>query len=238
MIRRGERGPSYQKEAASAAGRSATKASTRAWIGLASLGALALLAVPAVGDALFAHESATLDWDVQRWILAHRQPRLVTVFFVITTLGGITGMRVLAVLGALDLWRRGQRRGAACVLGATVAAFGLFTLLKRLYARGRPPVLDGSMADDYSFPSGHATMSAAVCCTLAYLYWRLGLVRGRPAIVLMILLPLAVGISRIYLDVHWATDVFGGWTVGLLVALLAAALCDPEPRSPAPLLDR
>jgi undecaprenyl-diphosphatase len=74
-------------------------------------------------------------------------------------------------------------------------------------------------------------MSAAVCCTLAYLYWRAGLVRRGPALAVAILIPLVVGVSRIYLDVHWATDVLGGWSAGLPVAVLAAALCERVARA-------
>jgi undecaprenyl-diphosphatase len=169
------------------------------------------------------------DLEVQQWVLAHQRPPLATLAFLITAAGGITGMRVLSVLGALDLWRRGRRRPAACLLAVAVAAFALFTVMKKVYARPRPAALDGSIADDFSFPSGHATMSAAVCGVIAWLYWRGGLVRRGPALAVAILVPLVVGTSRVYLNVHWATDVLGGWCAGLLIAALAAALCDGTP---------
>jgi undecaprenyl-diphosphatase len=168
----------------------------------------------------------SFDLDVQQWMLTHQHPTLATLAFLTTTAGGITGMRVLSVLGALDLWRRGRRRRAACALAVALAAFALFTVMKRVLARPRPSALDGSISDDFSFPSGHATMSAAVCCTIAWLYWRAGLVGRGPALALAIIVPLIVGISRVYLNVHWATDVLGGWSAGLLIAVVAAALCD------------
>jgi undecaprenyl-diphosphatase len=168
----------------------------------------------------------SFDAEVQRWVLAHQRPALVTLFFLVTTAGGITGMRVLSVLGAIDLWRRGRRRLAACALAVSLVAFGLFTVAKEVVGRSRPLSLDGSVADDFSFPSGHATMSAAVCCALAYMYWRAGLVHRAPALAFAILVPLVVGISRVYLELHWATDVLGGWSAGLLVAAAAAASSD------------
>jgi undecaprenyl-diphosphatase len=75
----------------------------------------------------------------------------------------------------------------------------------------------------YAFPSGHATLAVAVCGTLAYVLWRERLLSGAAAIGAGIALPVVVGISRVYLDMHWATDVAGGWLAGLIVAAAAAA---------------
>jgi undecaprenyl-diphosphatase len=204
----------------------------RVWAALLSLGALGLLGLRPVGDAIFAHGMASMDGGVRHWALAHRSPALSTLFLAVTAVGGITGMRILSVLGAVDLWRRSRRRAAAGAFAVSPVAFGLFTIMKTIYARPRPPALGAPFADDYAFPSGHATMSAAVCCTLAYLYWRHGLVRREAALAFAILVPLLVGMSRVYLDMHWTSDVVGGWSVGLLVAIVAAALCDdhvPDP---------
>jgi undecaprenyl-diphosphatase len=69
-------------------------------------------------------------------------------------------------------------------------------------------------------------VSAAVCCTLAYVLWREGLTGGRAALTLAALVPLLVGGSRLYLNVHWATDVLGGWCAGLFIAVFSAMLYD------------
>jgi undecaprenyl-diphosphatase len=66
----------------------------------------------------------------------------------------------------------------------------------------------------------------AVCCTLAYVFWREGFVGRTTAIVVAVLVPFIVGLSRVYLDVHWATDVLGGWCLGLLIAVLSVVLYD------------
>lgn len=168
----------------------------------------------------------TFDGAVQAWILAHQYPLAHGFFLWVTIAGGITSMKVLAAAGAAWLWVRGRRVGAALVLLAPVLAIPLFNILKQVYARPRPLGLGGAAETDYSFPSGHATASAAVCCTLAYIFWREGLVGGRWALAFAVLIPLIVGTSRLYLNVHWTIDVLGGWSAGLCVAGLSAVLHD------------
>jgi undecaprenyl-diphosphatase len=196
----------------------------RDWAAVVLVGTLALSGFAKLGEDVFAHESTSFDAAVQRWILAHQQPLVERTFYWITTLGGINGMRVLAVGGAAYLWYRGRRRVAAGVLVIPVIAVLLFDALKQLYARPRPRGLGGAVDSSYSFPSGHATAAAAVCCTLAYVLWREGFIRGRAALALAVIVPLLVGFSRLYLNVHWATDVLGGWCAGLVIAVLSVAL--------------
>lgn len=198
----------------------------RDWLVVVLVGTAALLGVAKVGEDVFEHESTSFDGVVQAWMLAHQHPLADRFFVWITTIGGITGMCVLALAGAAWLWYRGRRRVAAGVLVAPALAITLFNVVKRIYARPRPLGLGGRVASSYSFPSGHATASAAVCCTLAYVLWREQLMRGRLALVLAIALPLLIGASRVYLNVHWATDVLGGWSAGVLVAVLSAVLYD------------
>ena len=66
--------------------------------------------------------------------------------------------------------------------------------------------------------------------TLAYVYYREGLTRRSVALTLAILIPLLTGLSRVYLNVHWATDVLGGWSAGLVIAVLSMLLYDRERR--------
>jgi undecaprenyl-diphosphatase len=194
------------------------------WVVVVLVGTGALVGFAKVGENVFAHESAGFDRAVQGWMLVHQVPLLHTIFLWITRLGGIMGMRVLALAGAAYLWYRGHRRIAAGVLVVPVVANALFEIMKRVYARPRPLGLGGRVDSSYSFPSGHATVSAAVCCTLAYVLWREGLIGPRTALTLAMLAPFLVGVSRLYLNVHWATDVLGGWSVGLFIAVLSAAL--------------
>jgi undecaprenyl-diphosphatase len=86
----------------------------------------------------------------------------------------------------------------------------------------------------YSFPSGHATTSAAVAVTLCYVLARERIISWRVAILVGGTVPLLVGLTRLYLDVHWTTDVIGGWAVGLFVAAMCASLYEYLRRNAPP----
>jgi undecaprenyl-diphosphatase len=147
----------------------------------------------------------------------------------VTGLGG-TGVLTfitLAVAGFLALDRKSH--AALFVVAAVAGGMLLSTLLKLGFDRPRPDLVPhGALVYTASFPSGHATVSAVVYLTLGAL-----LARVQPRLVLKlyllglaILLTVAVGISRIYLGVHWPSDVLAGWAIGAAWALLcwAAAL--------------
>ena len=198
------------------------------------LAIVALIGVAKVGEDVFAHETTSFDGAVQHWALAHQAAVLTPVFVLITTIGGVASMSILALMGSLFLAVRGHRRGAAGALASPAVAVVLFTLEKRAYARTRPTGLGGIVPSSYAFPSGHATASTAVCCTLAYVFWREGYISRPLALVIAILPPLLIGVSRIYLNVHWSTDVIGGWSAGLLIAVLFAGLYDRQRRKSGP----
>lgn len=136
----------------------------------------------------------------------------------ITALGGypILVVMVGAVVGFLLVSRR---FGPALFVLLSVGAGTLVGhLLKLAYDRPRPDVVDHLVAiHTPSFPSGHATMSAVVYLTLASLILRLVDSRAVRAYVLTIAIALtvSVGLSRIYLGVHWPSDVAAGWAIGV-----------------------
>jgi undecaprenyl-diphosphatase len=147
----------------------------------------------------------------------------------VTGLGG-TGVLTfitLAVAGFLAL--DGKRHAALFVIAAVGGGMLLSTLLKLGFDRPRPDLVPhGALVYTASFPSGHATVGAVVYLTLGALLARVqaGRVLKLYLLALAILLTVAVGISRIYLGVHWPSDVLAGWAIGAAWALLcwAAAL--------------
>jgi undecaprenyl-diphosphatase len=141
----------------------------------------------------------------------------------ITALGSFTvlGLVVLAVSVFLVLARK--LRTAAFVVVATVSGALASSLLKHLFSRPRPHLFPhGDYVVSASFPSGHAMISALVYLTLGALLARIVPRRRLKLYVMMIALTLTllIGISRVYLGVHWPTDVLAGWAAGAGWALL------------------
>ncbi len=140
-----------------------------------------------------------------------------------TALGsfGVLTIITLAVVGWLVI--SGKRRTAAFVLVAVVGGVLSSHLLKMGFDRTRPDLVPHLVAVfTSSFPSGHAMMSAVVYLTLGNL-----VARSQPSVAIKIYivslawcLTLIVGLSRVYLGVHWPSDVLAGWTVGACWALI------------------
>ena len=141
----------------------------------------------------------------------------------ITALGSPTvlGLAVAAVVGFLAL--QGLYKNAVFVLVASLGGWFLNDLLKAMFARPRPSVVPHLReVFSLSFPSGHALTSAVVYLTLGVLSMR---VAERPVvkwycIAIAMSATALVGLSRLFLGVHYPTDVLGGWLVGLCWALI------------------
>jgi undecaprenyl-diphosphatase len=197
---------------------------------LATGSAVALLAThAAVVDAVEDNSAvALLDAPVHAWIIGHRTGALDSVMTAISTIGGGVGMTALAlVTAALLLWRR-RRAEAAVVMVAPPGAQLLSDGFKMLYGRARPPVADQlEVSTSYALPSGHtlgATVVLGVVAAVGVLSVR-GLVRQAAVVAVAAAGMLLVGTSRLYLGVHWPTDVESGYLLGgAWLALCVGAL--------------
>lgn len=141
----------------------------------------------------------------------------------ITALGSPTvlTLTVSTVCGYLMMARRWGMMWMAA--GSSLAGWGVSIGLKLVFARARPDALfHGTLADGYSFPSGHAMMSAVVFLTLATLVARLAPRTRLRLYVMGVAMGMSglVGLSRVYLGVHWASDVAAGWAAGAAWAVL------------------
>ncbi len=194
------------------------------WMLIAIVSAIALAVFADVGEDVAEKSTGTLDNAVRAWFLAHQNPTLYKIAAVLTWIGSPTIMVIVAI--AAGVWfYRGSGRSKAGVMVAAPAAGGLLAGgMKLLYGRARPAGAALFNERTFSFPSGHAATSAAVMVTLCYVLARERIISWPAAILIGGLVPLIVGLTRLYLDVHWTTDVVGGWTVGLFVAAMSAAL--------------
>ena len=142
----------------------------------------------------------------------------------VTALGGVTVMTMVTTVAVLAFLMHRRRWHAGIMATTVLFAFVSSETLKKLYDRPRPALVPhGSYVYSSSFPSGHSTLSAATFLTLAVLIASLEPNRGTKWMVfaLAALLVLGIGFSRVYLGVHWPSDVLAGWSLGAAWALAA-----------------
>lgn len=142
----------------------------------------------------------------------------------VTALGGTTIVTMVTILGILAFAFHRRYRHAAVMAGAVLLAWLSSDITKMLFDRPRPDLVPhGAYVYSGSFPSGHSTLATATYLTLAMLVASLeprrrtkALAYGLAGIVLV-----GVGLSRVYLGVHWPSDVLAGWCLGSAWALVA-----------------
>lgn len=141
----------------------------------------------------------------------------------VTSLGGVPVLTMIAVIAVLYLFVSRQFASAA-LLAVSIAGGGLLTaVLKFGFARPRPDLVDHLVTvHSMSFPSGHAMSSAVVYLTIGALLANAERRRDVRGYIFVVagFLTLVVGMSRVFLGVHYPTDVLAGWTLGSAWALL------------------
>ncbi len=183
--------------------------------------AAAAVTVSVHHGAPFAPERVAVRWSVAR----HGEPALSLARALTDTGTGLIPY-LAAVLGGLLAGRgtRGRIRAVACAVAVLAVGQAIRFGLMRLLTRPRPPVTDWAQyASGYAFPSGHATTAVLAAGILAWGIAR----RARPAVAgtwcaVLAVWAAGVGLTRVYLGVHWPVDVLAGWF--LAAALLALAL--------------
>ena len=159
---------------------------------------------------------ARADAALAESIRVHVNPVILRAFAVVTHFGDVLSMSLLGVVVALLLW---QRRQPALALGWVLAVGGnalLNPLLKRVFERVRPVHEHGLVSElGWSFPSGHTSSSTVAYGMLAYIAIRTLPPRWHlPAVLTAAALAFSVGCSRIFLQVHFASDVAAGFASG------------------------
>jgi undecaprenyl-diphosphatase len=191
--------------------------------------ALALWGFIETADAVF--ENETQDFD--RWMLSALRdaenpadpvgPRWVEEMARdVSALGGFAWITFATVVIAIYLWIDNKTHMALFLIAATGSGALLSMLLKSFFARPRPDLVPHlSQVFSSSFPSGHSMLAAVVYLTMGSLLASVISNRMLKVYVLSmaVMLTTAVGLSRVYLGVHFPTDVLAGWLAGLVWAL-------------------
>jgi len=175
-------------------------------------------------EDVLAHDPlATADVRLHNTLPLLRTPLSTSFALALSALGGFVGLSLSSSAIALLLGRAGRWREAGTLLFAVLGSALLSTLLKLLVDHPRP--VDGLVAaSQASFPSGHTLAALVVCGLLATFILRAPRRRFRHLLLvnLLLLLAVMVGVSRIYLGVHWPSDVLASF--GVAIAWLAVVL--------------
>jgi membrane-associated phospholipid phosphatase len=177
-----------------------------------------------IAEDVWNRETSEFDRSVSLAIHGLHSPFMDFTMRLFTTIGSLKVVIVALVPVVVYAIRRRDRRAAYSLLGTFGASEILNWVIKHLVARARPNLFEEiATLHTYSFPSGHAMTGAAV-------YGMIGVVLARehprlrwPLAAAVPVLVLLIGLSRIYLGVHWPTDVLAGWAAGMTLMLVGFA---------------
>ena len=166
-----------------------------------------------LADGVIEGDSRTFDRAVLLWIHNHSPGWLDEPMLFITALGYYWVVIPLLATAVLVFYLKGWRLSAVLLIVSTAGGVFLTTVLKAVFRRTRPELFDsGYTASFFSFPSGHATVAVGFygALTLILAYRLRGLARWA-VVSCGVLVVLLVGFSRLYLGVHYPTDVLAGF---------------------------
>ncbi|MQA05722.1 MAG: phosphatase PAP2 family protein [Streptosporangiales bacterium] len=176
------------------------------------------------GDGLAAYDRSVLGW-----LTGQRGDDLTIVVRLVTALGAAVSAIVLGGVGALLGVLRTRRAWPLVLVTVALCGAGLsIVLVKQLVGRVRPPGVTALVGETgWSFPSGHTLGATVTFGVLGYLgvrlvraWWHRVWIVGVATVMIV-----AVGVSRMYLGVHWLTDVVGGWLLGAAWLVACLTVC-------------
>ncbi|UTT41947.1 phosphatase PAP2 family protein [Exiguobacterium aurantiacum] len=158
-----------------------------------------------------------LGWvvPVDRFVTSALDPLAGPLFVYVTELGSVKVLIGLSFIGMLYFLWRGDRFEAFRLPIVVITTLLVTQGLKLIYGVDRPSIDAALDATTYSFPSGHASGSLALYGLLAVLMYRRN--ETVAGLILLVTLTLAVSFSRVILNVHYFSDVIGGWLVALVI---------------------
>lgn len=188
--------------------------------------AIGLVIFGVVAADVFTHGNVTVaDALIVRWFDVHSNPAITSLMLVVAAVHSTLGILIAVAIIACGLWVTGRRRDIVVLVVCVPGAMLLNRIAKEIFARHRPHVPDPILVlQSYSFPSGHAAASTALYGFLAwYLVARTALPKRRLAPLVAGVLVMLVCASRVYLRLHYLSDVLGGTALaGAWVALCIA----------------
>lgn len=173
-----------------------------------------------LGGLIHTEGLRSIDRAIGDFFFGLRNDSLTPVVKGISELGTTTGFVVVLLITLI--WTLVFLRNGRYAVWLTISLIGgwlLNKLLKALFTRERPDLWESLVVPDgYSFPSGNAMISAALFGLIALLLFRSGKAGNRVWAAIVLLILLLIGVSRLYLGVHYASDIVGGFLAGAAIA--------------------
>lgn len=195
-------------------------------IGGLLLAAFALWVFAQIAEEVLEAESYAFDTSILLTIRSWHSPLLDIAMLGITFIGDPLVLSIICLILGAWLLQRQQKSEATTLAIAATGAIGLNILLKQLFSRDRPALWDRIVdVGQYSFPSGHAMVSMVIYGYIGYILATRYRRQQVGIISLTTLLITAIGFSRLYLGVHWPTDIIAGYAAGLvwLIACISSS---------------
>lgn len=164
-----------------------------------------------------------LDVTILQWIHAQSTSFLDGLFLLITTIGNVEYILPITVAILVYLLYKKQKLNALIVFFGVGGAAAANLIIKLIFHRDRPAFWQSAITETgYSFPSGHAMLSSALLLCLIVLLWN---TKWRSAAIIGggVLIAL-IGLSRLYLGVHYPTDIVAGWSVSLVWIIIVTII--------------
>ena len=202
-------------------------ASLIATIGIVGLATclLILFLLSKLFEEVLEREAFTFDTSWLLWLHKHANPSLDAVMLTVTQLGNPNFVVTIVVITLAILWWQRFRQEAKVFAIACLGALILNTGLKLFFSKVRPQLWPSLISEtSFSFPSGHALGSLVLYGFLAYLLATHYPKFSKIIWILAITLIAAIGLSRLYLGVHWPTDIIAGYEVGFLWLMMCITM--------------
>lgn len=198
---------------------------------IASKRTLIALGVASIAVVIFgwiAHSvvrQETMNFDVETllWLRRSINPEFEAFAIWLTNLGGVVFIPIITGIIALGLYLRGHPIWALKLAFGVGGAAVLNIVLKAVFSRARPDLWVQSVVEQsYSFPSGHSMVSAALAGSLVLIMWKTKWRLG--VLIVGLLYTLVIGLTRMYLGVHYPTDILSGWALSVAWVVLVQVI--------------
>lgn len=160
-----------------------------------------------------------LDYKVNTLIPSIQTPILTNIANSIALIFDTVSILMISIIISIVLWYKEEINEAVIFFGVMIVNAGILVLLKEVIHKTRPENMIASETS-YAFPSGHAMTSLVFLGILAYLIYYYSRFKYKNVFTITGIFILIIGFSRIYLNVHWLSDVIAGYSLGLIILII------------------